>query len=232
MIPYLTYLFKAYTRTYRFIGPVCLFLITVFFLYAVEPNPVMSSYAITAVALFPVSAWFAFDIARMEQKAQEQISYLALGSLPVYLAGKIVIAWFLSICMTVVALVTPLILDVFSEPATPAMLAVAFVSHILVALAGIAAAACFSLLRKTSTAVGGLAIVLLLSASRGGMADSLSGGWKLLKWPFLPVYELSAVWFSDNLGRLSDAVTPLLGLLAYTVIYFLLYGGIARKRAF
>ena len=53
------YMLASYTRSYRYFAPMAFMLISVVFIYSYRPNPIMDSYAVTAISVCRLRlAWF------------------------------------------------------------------------------------------------------------------------------------------------------------------------------
>ena len=69
-----------FLRSHRFMPPLVAFLVVLGVLYSFRPVPVLSSYAITAMALYPIAAWLSLTLLGSEGEIQRQVTALLAGA--------------------------------------------------------------------------------------------------------------------------------------------------------
>lgn len=74
----IAYFLRSYTFSQRYFAPVAGTLIAVLILYSYKPNPVMNSYAASAVMLFVGCAWLGLSFLNHEQAVQRQVAVVHL----------------------------------------------------------------------------------------------------------------------------------------------------------
>lgn len=72
----ISYYVLDYIKSYRYVPPLSIYVITLLVNYTYRPNPVLSSMAVTAVYLFLLMAWFTLSFFHTEDPTQQQLTTL------------------------------------------------------------------------------------------------------------------------------------------------------------
>ncbi|CAI6085270.1 hypothetical protein [Cohnella sp. JJ-181] len=115
MLPLIGYHLAYYTRSYRYVAPVIAYVGFLLFIYTLTPNPVMESYAFSAVWLFVVSAWIAFGFADLEPGAQQPVTALHAGSANNYHLSKLLLMTFVGLLLALFAVLYPALAGKFER---------------------------------------------------------------------------------------------------------------------
>ncbi|MDQ0193338.1 hypothetical protein [Paenibacillus wynnii] len=182
MISLMAYLMRSYTRSQRYFAPLSGMVIAVLVLYSYKPNPVMNSYAATAVILFIGCAAMGLSFLNHEHAVQRQVVIVHLRSARIYSIGGILSLTLLALLLDVMIVVYPMITGRFSEPVGIYRFLLALIGHGLLGLLGISISLFLqsSWVAKRSHAVGLMLAIIILSI--GGTQIS-----SLLKGPLIPL---------------------------------------------
>ena len=217
------YLTRDFSRSYRYIPSLFTFLICLCLFYTYAPNPIMGSYAATSVLLLLISSWLAYSFFASQERVQEQITILRLGSAKKYYAGVLCSVFLLTALLALCSILYPIVFDKFDVPATWEHVTVGFVAHLSLAILGIAIAALFNsrLVSKMSYAIGGILALLAISFSQGKLVDILPPGIQWITWVLPPAFPTMDMLMNYEeysvLGRIGVLVLPFpysAGLLA------------------
>ncbi|KUP26114.1 hypothetical protein [Paenibacillus sp. DMB5] len=223
----IAHMLKSYTTSQRFFGPVAAVVILLLFLYTYKPNPVMGSYAATGVILFIGCAWMGISFLNHEQAVQRQVTIVHLRSSIKYSLGGILTLALLTVALTLLMVVYPLLTGNFAEPAGLYRLTVAFAGHLLLGMLGVSISLFLqaSWVPKSSYATGLLLIILILSISGLKLAELIPG-------PVVPVLLPPAALLMNALMKTDEWSMPaVLGTFAHALTYILLLCGVYLYRS-
>lgn len=215
MRPLLAYMLRSYTSSQRFFGPVAGILISVLILYSYKPNPVMNSYAVTAVILFVGCAWMGLSFLNHEQPVQRQVTIVHLQSAVKYSAGGILTLGLLTLLLDLLVVLYPVLTGQFGEPAGAGRLLLAFAGHALLGMLGVTISLYLqsSWVTKSSYAAGLMLSVLILSVGGKQLADVIPG-------PLVPILLPPAAPVMDSLMNADSlSILSLLGSFAHALTY-------------
>ncbi|HEY2491877.1 MAG TPA: hypothetical protein VGI33_02975 [Paenibacillus sp.] len=187
----LIYLLRNYNRSYRFIPPLFTYLIFVGLFYTYRPNPVMGSFAVTAVLSFIVTAWICYSFMQSESPIQEEITLLHLRSPAKYYIGLISSILLMSLLLLIVAMAYPIIGDRFDRPIGSEDIIVGFLSHLGLSFLGAAIAIFFNnkFVSRSSVAIGGILFVIILSFCQGSITSQLGPSLEWITWILPPTFH-------------------------------------------
>lgn len=213
----LFYYHRYYQRSYRYVAPLTLYLIAIFFLYGVVPNPVMDSYAITSTFLFFISAWFCYGFIDMEDETQQVITFLHARNLTLLYTLKLLYMWLFTLPISIFSIVYPIIFDKFEYTPSFGQAVIAFGCHQIAALLGISIAAWFNqkLFRTSLLSFLGLCTILSISLGGQGIIEQTT---PLLSW-IIPPYRIILFLLSDD--PLTNSKPNIVEII-YPVIYIAL----------
>ncbi|WP_019910629.1 hypothetical protein [Paenibacillus sp. HW567] len=209
------YMLRSYTVSQRYFGPVAFIIIADLILYSYKPNPVMNSYAATAVILFIGAAWMGLSFLNHEMPVQRQVAIVQLGSKRKYSVGSILVLGYLVLVLDLLIVAYPVLLGYFVEPAGVYRIMLAFAGHALLGFLGAAISLYLqaSWVSRNSYAAGILLAVLILSVGANKLSHLIPGPFvRVLLPPVAPV--MNAMMNADKLP-----VSALLGSFAHALAY-------------
>ncbi|MNC09502.1 hypothetical protein D3C75_571250 [compost metagenome] len=229
MYPFIVYMLRSYTRSQRYFGPLAGIVIAVLILYSYKPNPVMNSYAATAVMLFISCAWMSLSFLNHEHAVHRQIAVVHMRSAAKHSAGGILTLAFLTLLLDLLIVLYPWVTGHFAESPGGYRLILALIGHGLLGMLGVAIALFFqsSWIQKGSHATGMLLAIVVLSLGGAQISESLPGIFHFLIWllpPVTPVME--AMMKADTLS-----LAELLGSFAQALVYITLLIGFYLYRS-
>ncbi|WP_080875134.1 hypothetical protein [Oceanobacillus timonensis] len=229
----ITYSLHDYIRSHKYFPPISTFFVLIVVFYTYKPNPIVDSYAITALFLFVVSAWLCMSVLSQDAQVQRQLMILHLRSSYRYYIAKLCTVWLIALLLAVFAFFYPIIFNLFSDSVSFAVGFVSFMNHILLAMLGICIAAFFSkvMMESAINAYGGLALTMILSIASIGIENALPASIRYITWIIPPATAMQQPlfqWEEENLSSLS--YFPFLWIAIYTGILMLLFLIVANRR--
>lgn len=215
MWPLITYMLRSYSSSQRYFAPVAGTIIAVLVLYSYRPNPVMNSYAATAVILFVGCAWMGLSFLNHEQAVQRQVTVIHLRSAVKYNCGLVATLVFLTLLLDLLTVFFPVLAGRFNEPVGLNRFSLALTGHALLGMLGISISLYLqsSWISKNSFAVGTMLIILILSIGGSKLEAVLPGPVvPVLLPPVSPVMD--ALMNADGLP-----VAEVLGSFVHALIY-------------
>lgn len=234
MIAAISYLFRYYFRSYRYVAPLMVFVTVVIFIYGIVPNPVLSSFGFTSTALFLASAWLCFAYIDVEDHTQQMITVLHMGSVTKYYAAKLSVMALIGTALAVSTTIYPILFDKFVHQPTATEFVVGLVSHLLLSYLGIAIAALFTskLIRKLNYSILGLFLMMSLSLAGMGISDRLPDGLSFLTWIIPPLNLILEMLNQDESIEIYEAVVAFSATLIYVSALQLIFFRWMKKRLF
>lgn len=214
------YMLKSYTRSQRYFAPLSGIVIAVLVLYSYKPNPVMNSYAATAVILFIGCAAMGLSFLNHEHAVLRQVLIVHLRSARRYSIGGILSLSILALLLDVMIVLYPLITRQFSEPVGFYRFLLALTGHGLMGLLGITISLFLqsSWIAKRSYAAGLMLGIIILSIGGTKISGLLTGYLKLLGLLLPPAAPLmNALMNGDSLS-----VTSMLMSFVHVSLYIVL----------
>ncbi len=182
------YLFVYYARSHRYLAPFLAYVGAILFIYSQVPNPVMDSYAFTAMWTFVIAAWLSYGFIDLEHEAQRFVTIVHSRSIAKYDAVKFSILGTVTALMSIFAVVYPIVFNKFDRTPEAPEVGIALLAHLVLAWLGIACAAFFTERWAASRPLALLGLLLVIALSlparplrRGaggenGLAARLLGG--------------------------------------------------------
>lgn len=227
------YSLQDYVRSHKYFPPISTFFMLIVVFYTYKPNPIVDSYAITALFLFVISAWLCMSVLSLDSSVQRQLMILHLGSSYRYYLAKLLSVALITVLLTVFAFLYPIMFNMFSGSVSPAVGFISFINHLLLAALGICIAAFFSKVMMDSAinAFGGLVLTIILSIAALGIENILPASFKNTVW-LLPPATITQrpliQWEEESLSSIS--CLPFLWIGIYTGIILLLFLIMANRR--
>jgi hypothetical protein len=188
MTSLILYMLRSYTLSQRYFASFAGIIIAVLILYSYTPNPVMNSYAATAVILFIGCAWMGLSFLNHEHPVQRQLTTLHVSSARKYSAGSILTLAVLTLLLGMLVVVYPLAAGRFDEEAGAYRIGLALVGHGLLGMLGVSLSLYLqtSVVKKSSHATGMLLAIIILSIGGAKIAEALPPGARVLLRLLLP----------------------------------------------
>ena len=221
-----------YLRSHKYFPPISTFFILVFIQYTYTPNPIIDSYAVTALFIYVISSWLCISVLSLDPPVQRQIMILHGKGRNRYYISKLLSVWLIAVLLTVYSFVYPIIFGMFAEPVTLTIGFVSFANHILLATLGITVASLFSeaLMESPVNSYGGLALTIVLSIAALGIHGALPTALKNITWVIPPAVNTQQSlmnWSGENLGDLS--IFPFIWIIIYSILLLILFLKLAKS---
>jgi len=225
------YSLQDYIRSHKYFPPISTFFILIFVYYTYTPNPIIDSYAVTALILYVVSAWLCISVLALDPPVQRQMMILHLGSLNRYYLSKLISVFLISIILAVYAFVYPIVFNMFNETVTLTISLVSLLNHILLGILGICVASLFSkvITESVVNSFGGLSLIIVISLAALGIYDTLPSFLKSIVWIIPPVASTHPVlinWNGESILGLS--IFPFIWIIIYSMLLLYLFLKLAR----
>lgn len=197
----ITYQLRDYLRSYNYVAPFSVFIIMLTVNYAFYPNPVLSSYGVTAIYLYIITAWITVTFFHTEDSIQQGITIIHTGSENKYFVSKYLSLLFITIVCAVISVVYPVVFGMFSEQVTIESLTIGFLTHLLLGVLAISIGALFTrnIVETKSNQWLGIILVLVVSISSLGIQQLLPPSWEYLLLLIPPISEV-IVQMNDSLN--------------------------------
>lgn len=230
------YFFQDYKRSHKYITPLLVYIISIAFIYSVKPAYVMSSYAITCICIYAISAWLAFGFVDNEDIVQQQLTLLHIKKANIYYLSKILFIWFFVLILDVLIVYYPILSGVFIRKVVVSDVIVALISHAIIGLLGVAVGSLFNsrLVKDRKMAILCLNIIIIVSVFEKPIIQAFF----FLKWitiVFPPAYLIL-----DKVGTI-DYVNPqnlfhltyaLAIALMYSIVLIIIFIKCMKKKLF
>lgn len=232
MIALIAYMLRSYTRSQRYFAPFAGLLIMVLMLYSYKPNPVMNSYAATAVMLYIGCAWIGLSFLNHDHPVHRQVTVVHIRSSHKYNVGSILTLAFLTLLLALIVVIYPWITGHFEESPGVYRFILALIGHGLLGVFGIAISLYLqaSWVRKSSHSVGIMLVIIILSLGATKISNLVPEFLNVLIWILPPVSPvMDAMLNADNL-QFSNLMFTYVHALLYIVILigFYLYKSIYK----
>lgn len=220
MISLIAYMLRSYTRSQRYFAPFAGLLIAVLMLYSYKPNPVMNSYAATAVILFIGCAWMGLSFLNHDHPVHRQVTVVHLRSALKYNVGVILTLSFLTLLLDLVIVIYPWITGHFEESPGLLRLILALVGHGLLGLLGVAISLFLqsSWVRKSSHAIGLMLVIIILSMGGTKISDLVPESLHALIWLLPPVAPVMDAMLNADHLQVSNLLITYVHVLLYIVL--------------
>lgn len=164
-----------YIKSYRYVPPASIFLIMLVVNYTYAPNPILSSYALTAIYLFFITAWLTLSFFHTEDSVQQNLTILHAKSKMKYFLSKYFTMFLFVLILAVVSVVYPIVFHMFGEPVTSDELIIGFLSHLLLGVLSVSISVLFTrnIVMKLSNAWLGVSLALVVSLTSIGLKSVL-----------------------------------------------------------
>jgi hypothetical protein len=217
------YTLRDFVRSHRFLPPLVVFGVVLAVLYAVHPTPVLSSYGATALAMYPLGAWYTAALLGAEDPVQRQVTIVNSGGAGrVYLAKVGTAALVLS-PLVLIALLLPAALGFLELPAHQSLLpylGLGLLAHAVAGLTGVALGVLWSppMVQRTGYTLGGILLCLVVTVAFNRLAP--------------PLTATRAMRDGTGPGAVAAHLVPSsVGALAFAAVAILAYLRVSRTRS-
>lgn len=226
------YSLHDYIRSHKYFPPLSTFVILIFIFYTYKPNPIIDSYAVTAIIVYIISAWLSLSILSIESPVHRGVLSLHTGGWNRYYISKIISVVIIAVFLSFYAILYPIMFSMFNDPLTITMVTISFVNHMILAILGVSIASFFSRAIMTSSinSFGGLSLVIVLSIAALGIAQILPLPLKFLTWIIPPATATQTAlyhWNGDSVSGLS--VFPFIWIVLYSFLLLYLFLTLAKR---
>ncbi|MDN4494417.1 hypothetical protein [Ureibacillus aquaedulcis] len=210
----------SYIRSLKMIPPATVFGVWIFLLYAYSNVPILSSFAVSSMAVYLVMTWLAMTVFSIEEETEKNMLFVQLNSKTRYLLGKWAICLFFAVLFMALAILYPLGIDSFRGPIRPIHIGLSIYSHLFLAWFGILVGTFFSVTSFSTRKYTWLSalLVVTISLSYEGLVEKIY----LLKWIlfiFPPVTHTLSYLKEDEIVQLDGTFMQLaIWVMVYSVI--------------
>ncbi|KEK24560.1 hypothetical protein [Bacillus gaemokensis] len=165
MIALIRYNFLDYTKSYKYVPPIAMYIVSLLFVYTYKPNPIVATYLETALTLYLLSAWITITLFHTEDPVQEQITLSHTKKILALYIGKYVTVLLICSVLSLISVIYPIAFQMFKEKITVSLFITGLLAHISLSILGISIATLFTrnIIKKASTAWLSLSFVLLIT---------------------------------------------------------------------
>ena len=200
MAAFIHYQIISYVRSLKFIPPFVIFGAWVFILYAYKNVPILSSYAVSCIAIYLIITWITMSIFTLDEESEKHILISHLRKKVSYLFGKWLAILVIMIPLLLFAVFFPIITDSFHGNMSLKLYIFTFYSHFVFATFGIVVGTLFSatkLATKKYAWLSAVFIIVVSLASKSIIEIIAFSKWVL--WIFPPVYKVIVYMGEDQL---------------------------------
>lgn len=157
--------FHRYVKSYKYTSPLLFFIIGIVVTYSQKNNPIMSSYSITSLLIFIISAWITMGFMEIEDITQQQLLIIYSKNQEVYYISKIIFLTSIIIILDIFSVLYPIIGNFFDGKVSMCNLSLAFLSHAVFGLLGISVSSLFNsrIIKNRKNAILFLMLIITVS---------------------------------------------------------------------
>ncbi|MDM5190432.1 ABC transporter permease [Bacillus sp. DX4.1] len=229
MLALIRYNFLDYTKSYKYVPPIAMYIVSLLFVYTYKPNPIVPAYLETALPLYLLSAWITVTLFHTEDPVQEQITLSHTKNIHTLYLGKYVTVLLICSFLSFVSVIYPIVFDMFHEKMTMSLFIIGILAHISLSILGISIATLFTrnIIKKASTAWLSLSFVLLITIA----SIRLKKETPELLWFFPPIDSFMVLGHYEQ-ELLSHTLWLTAWALVYSFVLIALFLYLVRKRRF
>ncbi len=230
------YFFQDYKRSYKYTAPLLIYFVIIAVMYSTKPAYVMSSYAVTCIFIYAISAWISFGFIDNEDVVQQQLTILHIKNQNIYYLCKILFLWIFILILDVFTVYYPILNGAFIRKIVVSDIIIALISHAIVGLLGITVASLFNsrLVKDRKMAILFLNLIIIVSTVQKPIVQLFP----FLKWigaAVPPVYLiLDKVGTIDyvNVENIFNILFAFAIALIYSLFLIILFIKCMRKKLF
>lgn len=191
MLVFIRYQLISYIRSLKFIPPVFIFLAWIFILYAYKYVPILSSYAISSIALYFMMTWITMSIFTLDEESEKHILFSHLKSKVSYLLGKWLAILVLMVPLLLFVIFYPIIIGSFKGEISVNLYVYAFYSHFVFSAFGMLVGTLFSATQLATKKYAWLSAALIIFISIATKSIiKISSLFQFVLWIFPPVIKV------------------------------------------
>lgn len=191
MSAFVRYQLISFVRSLKFIPPVVIFLAWVFILYAYKGVPILSSYAVTSIAMYLIMTWITMSIFTLDAESEKHILISHLRRKVNYLLGKWLTILIVIIPLLLFAIFFPIIAGSFKGFMSIKLYAFAIYSHLVLSTFGILVGTLFSATKLATKKYAWLSAVFIIVISLASKSIiDIAMFFKWILWVFPPVFKV------------------------------------------
>ncbi|MEH7345759.1 hypothetical protein V7122_18090 [Bacillus sp. JJ1532] len=191
MSAFIRYQLISFVRSLKFIPPVVIFFAWVFILYAYKNVPILSSYAVSSIAMYLIMTWITMSIFTLDEESEKHILISHLKRKVSYLFGKWLTILVVMIPLLLFAIFFPIITESFKGNMSIKLYAYAFYSHLVFMTFGILVGTLFSATKLATKKYAWLSTVFIIVVSLASKSIiEISLFFKWILWVFPPVFKV------------------------------------------
>ncbi|RLL48261.1 hypothetical protein D8M04_03020 [Oceanobacillus piezotolerans] len=234
MIELAKYSLRDYIRSHKYFLPIAMYIILIVLFYTYTPNPIIDSYAVTALFLYIISSWLAISVLALDDPVQTQIIILHMQSRTRYYLSKLLTTFMIGLGLSLFAFVYPIVFQMFSESVSIQIGFISFINHLLLSLLGLSVGSLFSrnLMSSPINSYGGLALTLTISISAIGIYSILPHTIRNIVWIIPPsvITQLPLMnWSGESILELSTF--PFIWIMLYSFIAIFIFIRLSNSKS-
>lgn len=220
MAAFVRYQLASFVQSLKFIPPVFMFLAWIFILYAYKGVPILSSYAVSSIALYLIMTWITMSIFAMDEESEKHILISHLRRKVNYLFGKWLTTLIIMIPLLLFAIFFPIIAGSFNGNMTIELYTFAIYSHLTFSAFGIGVGTLFSATKLAPKKYAWLSAVFIIAVSFASKSiiDKVLF-FKFILWVFPPVFKV--IEFMDGVDQVLIN-KPLILDSMFVVVYLII----------
>lgn len=220
MSAFVRYQCISYVRSLKFIPPVFILLAWVFILYAYKNVPILSSYAVSSIAMYLIMTWITMSIFTLDEESEKHILISHLRRKMYYLFGKWLTILVVMIPLLLFSIFFPIVTESFKGNMSIQLYAYALYSHLIFSIFGILVGTLFSATKLATKKYAWLSavFVIVVSLSSKSIID-ISMFFKWILWVFPPVFKVIGYMEGEDQVLIN---TPIIIDGAFVIVYLII----------
>lgn len=233
------YYYLLLIQSNKMIAPLILWIVFLFFAYSVIPVYMVTSTAVTSIALFFFMTWIGFLYLDMESPVADQLISIRIKSHILYRLSKIFFLFLIGIFMSFIGILIPQIQNVINDFGLYALeitfvdVLLSFIIHVALACVGVITSGFFQsrIIKDKKFASALILLVTIGSIVKTELVKQVA----FLKFIFIlfpPVDNVAIVFGNKTVFHSMDVVYILFICFFYSICGIILQIGVLRKLKF
>lgn len=231
------YSLKYYSKKFRYVAPLILFVIFLRINYSQNRISIWNNYDFTILITFIFSVWISYGFFEFEDKTQEHLSVLHSKSILKFHMSKILANIIILIPLDLVVTIVPVIGNLFNREIAAKELILALLLHILASIIALAVTSFFmsGFIRDKSYSILIFFSIIILTAAKPGIISSMPY-LGFLKWILPPINILTVELSNLNTSSIYEiSVSFCINFcyeIVYPIIFIIFYFKILKKNLY
>lgn len=185
----LPYHFIYYLRTYKYVPPLSVYILTLVVNYVYKPNPILDSYSFTSLVLFFIMGWFTVSVFHAEDEEQKRMTLLHCQRSRDYYIALFLICALIGLVLSFVSVFYPIVFDMFDGKTRHLHVVMGIMAHFSLSILAIALSAAFTrdLVKNKENTWWGVISILIVSVAISTLKSTMMQI-KGFIWLFPPVH--------------------------------------------